>query len=91
MSSAKVNSKTKTVPINPVGTTVWGRFEVAADTVAPSSKLALANKSPAKSAAAKKAPVKRVSGPVTVTVFDTPLRPRHATRATLAAAARSVK
>lgn len=87
MSAAKI----KSVSIKSVGTTVWDGFEARADAIDPKRKRALADKLPAKSVAAEKAPAKRASGPVAVTVFDTPLRPRHTTRAILSAAARSVK
>lgn len=89
MSADKLKAKMKRVSITSVGTTVWGRFEGRAAASAP-PKLVLAKKAAAKTAS-KKAPAKKASGLLTVTIFDTPLRPRHATRATLAAAARSVK
>lgn len=81
MSAAKLKSKPKAVAIRSVGTTVWGGSEMPIAKAAPVKKLAQG----------KKSPIEKPSGSVTVTVFDTPLRPRHTTRAILAAAARSVK
>lgn len=90
MNAASRKTKPKPVSITSVGTTVWGRRDERAAVSASPSKFAPAKKAAAKTAA-KKAPAKKVLGLLRVTIFDTPLRPRHATRATLAAAARSVK
>ena len=80
MSMLKTPPKGKVVTVEPTGTTVW------AEPAKKASKSAAGER-----VAAKKATVKRPPGFVTVTILDTPLRPKHSSRAILEAAVRAVK